>query len=179
MSQPLPDRGPAPVTIRPRRPGEEALIARWQADPAVEYWLGHPRRGRYDLMERLPHRVWMIERSGEPIGYLGLYDLDEDDRSAEMQICIGRTDLWGRGIGREAIRQMLEQVSADPSVRRIHLRVFADNERAIRCYRAVGFRLEGILSARSSAEGRAVLLMARALEGPVDTAGEAALNGSG
>ncbi|MDI3299150.1 MAG: GNAT family N-acetyltransferase [Bacillota bacterium] len=167
------------MRIRPKRPGDDPLIALWQADPAVRRWLGHPRESRYDLMGRLPHRVWMIERSGEPIGYLGLYDLDEDDRSAEMQICIGRPELWGRGIGREAIRLMLEEVSASPAVRRVHLRVFADNERAIRCYRAVGFRLEGILAARSTGDGRAVLLMARRLEAPVDTAGDAALNGDG
>lgn len=82
---------------------------------------------------------------GELIGSCQLHTIDPVHRSAELQIRIGSRRHWGRGLGTEAVRLLLQVGFADLGLHRIHLHVLADNERARRTYRRNGFVEEGVL----------------------------------
>ncbi|CAN5118076.1 GNAT family protein [soil metagenome] len=84
-----------------------------------------------------------IEADDECIGTCGLFEMDESSRQAELGITIGDKDYWGRGYGREAIRLILDYAFRIRNLRRVWLEVHAENERAIRAYRAGGFVEEG------------------------------------
>lgn len=53
--------------------------------------------------------------------------------------------VWGQGYGRELLRFALKHAFDELGVHRVTLNVLAYNERAVRCYRSVGFQLEGTL----------------------------------
>ena len=57
-----------------------------------------------------------------------------------MGIVIGEKAYWSKGYGREAIGLLLDYAFNILNLNSVMLGTFAYNERALRCYRAVGFR---------------------------------------
>ena len=81
----------------------------------------------------------------ELIGSIGLHITSRWSGSAELGIFIGRKEYWGKGYGREAIKLMLDFGFNVLGLEHVWLRVKDFNKRAIRCYKAVGFREVGRL----------------------------------
>jgi RimJ/RimL family protein N-acetyltransferase len=69
--------------------------------------------------------------------------LDEDGRSAELRIRIGERDVWGRGLGTEAVGLLVTHAFDHLGLASVWLQVFASNTRARRLYERAGFRVEG------------------------------------
>lgn len=74
------------------------------------------------------------------IGSCGLNDVDYLNRTAELGLFIGDKKFLGQGYGREAIRLLLNYAFNILNLQNIILKVYSFNERAIKCYQAVGFR---------------------------------------
>lgn len=87
---------------------------------------------------------WMIEAEGRCIGTVRLHGLDEANRSARFAIGIFDPTMWGKGLGTEATRLVLEHAFDALALHRVDLRVLAFNERAIACYAKCGFVQEGM-----------------------------------
>jgi RimJ/RimL family protein N-acetyltransferase len=79
----------------------------------------------------------------EPIGIIGLVNMDERNASAEMRLVIGEVKEWGKGMGEEASRLLLDYAFNSRNMHRIWLRVAEYNHRAIRLYNKCGFVEEG------------------------------------
>ncbi len=60
-----------------------------------------------------------------------------------LGIVIGEKAHWGRGYGQEAIKLLLDYGFHLLNLNNIMVGVFAYNQRAINCYRKVGFREVG------------------------------------
>lgn len=65
--------------------------------------------------------------------------------TSELGITIGDPAYWNRGIGRECVVLLLDYAIRLLNIRKVWLRVWANNERGIRCYRACGFIEDGRL----------------------------------
>jgi RimJ/RimL family protein N-acetyltransferase len=89
--------------------------------------------------------MFAIEVNGVLIGQCGLRDFDEAHRTCELGITIGDKDYWGRGYGRDAVRVLVDHAFRHRNMRKVFLRVWGNNERGIRSYRAAGFVEEGRL----------------------------------
>jgi len=74
------------------------------------------------------------------IGRCLLFGIDQVNRKAMLGIVIGEKAWWNRGNGQEAIKLLLDYGFNLLNLNSIMLGVIAFNERAIRCYRKVGFR---------------------------------------
>ena len=83
--------------------------------------------------------------SGEHIGNMKLGPIQWVHRSAIFGIMIGEKKFWGRGVGREATRLMVEYGFDRLNLNRIDLGVFAEHEAGVRCYQKLGFKVEGRL----------------------------------
>lgn len=91
-----------------------------------------------------PDDLWFgIWADGKLIGHAGLGDFNRTALNCELGITIGDKDYWGKGYGREAIRLLLNYAFRILNQQRVWLTVYANNERAVRSYRASGFVEEG------------------------------------
>jgi RimJ/RimL family protein N-acetyltransferase len=97
-----------------------------------------------------------IEIEGKFVGQCGLFDFNTTSHTAQLGIAIGDKAYWGRGYGREAVTLLVDYAFRYRNFRRVWLWVHADNERAIRAYRACGFLEEGRLREHVYSNGRYV-----------------------
>ncbi len=77
------------------------------------------------------------------IGNIGLMDISNINRSAELGIFIGNKDFLSKGYGTEAIGLLLDYSFNILNLKNIMLRVFSYNVRAINCYQKCGFKSIG------------------------------------
>lgn len=69
---------------------------------------------------------------------------DPDYRHASIDIFLDPTE-HGRGLGRDAVRTLARHLTDDRGHHRLVIDPAADNDPAIRCYAAVGFRPVGLM----------------------------------
>ncbi len=82
---------------------------------------------------------------GEYLGGCGYFELDRKNRTTYVGIAIANKERWGQGYGTDAMRVLLRFLFDELDLRKVLLRVFAYNDRAIASYRRLGFVEEGRL----------------------------------
>lgn len=81
--------------------------------------------------------------SDQPIGMIGLYDINWIHRVCEIGIFIGDKQVRGKGYATEAC-QLLEHFASEYlNLRKIKLSVVSDNEQAIKLWNSLGYRKVG------------------------------------
>ena len=161
------------LRFEPLREADLALLHAWlQRAHVAAWWQPTPTvdelRADYFGPEADAAQACMAWHEGEPIGFIQCYSVvhsgagwwpDETDPGARGidQFLADGTRL-GQGLGRAMIRAFLEQVFADPAVTVVQTDPQPGNERAIRCYRAAGFRDAGIVQ---TPDGPALLMRLR------------------
>lgn len=76
------------------------------------------------------------------IGFLGLW-LDLIHADVWVGIGIGDREYWSKGCGTDAMKLAVQFAFRELGARRVSLGLYAYNERALRVYEKVGFRVEG------------------------------------
>ncbi|MFO7167439.1 MAG: GNAT family N-acetyltransferase [Chloroflexota bacterium] len=133
------------VVIRPWQRFDDDLANEWPPynDPLDSLW-NLPRQTSlteswstfFDSGQR---RSWAVEdRSGNLIGRISLREHDPRRRQARLGITFGAPYV-GRGLGTEALALFLDYYFTDAGYAVMVLDVAAPNERAVRCYRRLGF----------------------------------------
>lgn len=82
-------------------------------------------------------------KSDQHIGNVKLGPINWIHRKATFSILIGDKSFWGKGIGTEATRLVVEYGFYRLNLRKIDLGVYAEHKAAVRAYEKVGFRVEG------------------------------------
>ncbi|NIV13834.1 MAG: GNAT family N-acetyltransferase [Aliifodinibius sp.] len=150
------------------------LFVEWLNDPEVRHGID-----LYLPMSLAQEEKWfekMLERSPDTqpltievregnrwvkIGNMGLFQFNPRARSAEIGIMIGNKEYWNQGYGTEATTLMLIHGFETLNLHRVMLRVYEDNQRAIRCYEKVGFVHEGRMREAHYSDGvyRDIIIM--------------------
>jgi aminoglycoside 6'-N-acetyltransferase len=132
------------VRLRRLEAADLAPLAAVRAEPDICEWWGAP--GADDFEQRGDGAVLLvIEVDGAVAGAIEYgEETDPQYRSAGIDIFLGAA--WqGRGLGREAIGLLVRHCFEERGHHRLTIDPAAANERAIRCYEAVGFRRVGVL----------------------------------
>jgi RimJ/RimL family protein N-acetyltransferase len=79
----------------------------------------------------------------ELIGNSGFLDIDHLNQTAETGLFIGNKNYWNKGFGSEALTLLLDYGFKALGLNNIMLRVYSFNERAIKSYEKVGFKIIG------------------------------------
>lgn len=145
------------VYLRPLAPEDinEKYVA-WVNDPDVGRYLevtNFPRtleqiRSYYEQISAAPNEIMLAivdKQSDLHIGNIKLGPINWVHRKATLGILLGERAFWGRGVGAEATRLMVEYGFFRLNLHRIDLGVFSEHAAAIRCYEKVGFKPEGRL----------------------------------
>ena len=145
------------IRLRPPERADLPLFVQWLSNPEMrEYvtirYISQALEERWfenllpNVSGAAPERLhFVIEtlEEAQPIGVIGLENINWRDRETEMGIIVGEPDFWGRGYGSDALRTVLEVGFRWYNLHRIFLRVVADNTRAVRSYEKCGFVHEG------------------------------------
>lgn len=155
------------VRLRPLMQQDLAKLAVWNSDAEVQQYVDCNLSTNLKELQRwydvnVPDRnyqIFAIENlQGEIIGDLELDHICWYTREAELRIRIGEKAYWGQGYGSEAIRLALGYYMGEKQFKRIYLKVYQFNTRAIRCYRKNGFKAVGVLQ-RDDAKWKDIILM--------------------
>ena len=84
--------------------------------------------------------IIIIKETNKPIGSIYFRDIDYEKKEAEYGIFIGEDDEKGKGYGNETAKLALQYAFSELKLKTVFLRVFADNEYAIKSYKNAGFK---------------------------------------
>lgn len=134
------------------------ILHRWMNDQDVVAWarfspdhmISLPaleREYEKELLGEDRDRTTLIledRTSGRPIGWCNAQTWDRKHVSTSLGIAIGEKELWGKGVGTEALSILLGLVFGQQGWHRAELYTLAENERMIRSAEKVGFRRCGL-----------------------------------
>jgi RimJ/RimL family protein N-acetyltransferase len=124
-------------------------VARVVAAVAPEGFLGaqppvdpDERSERFQALieQEEPSALWVLDRQGEVVGYLGVQESTPGVLSLGMALV---PEARGKGGGRALLDAALEHARSS-GAHKISLEVWTDNARAIALYAAAGFEVEGL-----------------------------------
>lgn len=88
------------------------------------------------------------------IGVIRLKYIDWISRNAELGIYIGEDKYRGRGLGKEALKLLLNYAFQEINLHKISLTVLGSNINAIKLYSSCGFTKEGLLKEQFWVNGK-------------------------
>ena len=122
------------TALRPVDVDDVDRLVAWHADPEVSRYWDDETFTRAEMGERLARadvEAWIVEESGEPIGYLQVHP-----EGLDMFLI---PEARGRGLGPDAARAMAEHVLREPGRDRVTVDPYAWNEGAVRAWERAGF----------------------------------------
>ncbi len=119
--------------------------------PRTEIWV---REYIHGLNEN--ENTWdqVILHENANVGFCGFCNISSQNHSAEFYILIGDSEHWGKGIGNEAGRRVLEHGFMNLNLHRVWLTVSEVNLGAIKLYEKLGFTFEGVMRDAAFRDGR-------------------------
>ena len=87
------------------------------------------------------------------IGNIKLDFYDNDANTIELGLLIGNKNYWGKGIGKQVCKLILEYAFNVLNIRKIYLAVYENNPGAKRLYEKLGFKIEGCLRKHIAVNG--------------------------
>ncbi len=144
------------MNIRPIRESdsEKFLLLGKLLDQETQFMMLEPGERTLSIEEQ-EHRIrsvlsqdnqmiFVAESEDQLVGFLGAYGGDFRRNRHSAYIVIGiLQDYVGQGIGRQLF-EALEEWAIRQKLHRLELTVMCHNERAVRLYRKMGFRTEGV-----------------------------------
>ena len=132
------------VTLRPLAAGDEAELLRIHTSPDVVRWWHWPEDG-FPWHDEPDATRFTIEVDGNVAGLIQFYEEAEPRyRHAAIDVFLDPA-LHGRGVGTDALRQLVRHLIDDRGHHRMTIDPAVDNAAAIRSYEKVGFRPVGVM----------------------------------
>ena len=127
------------ATLRPATQDDIEILVKWDGDPELAWLMGcshrTPEESRARLSKLIGDRnsvvMCIVDPDGHVVGDIVLTEIGWRRREAELSVRIGERENRGKGIGQQAVRQMLDFAFGRLGLNRVYLRVCADNLRAI------------------------------------------------
>lgn len=133
------------VVLRPVEQHDVAELVRILRKPEVRRWWRDEAEREGWPFDDPDEPKFTVLVDGRVVGIVQYGEEDEPDyRHASIDIFLDPA-VHGRGIGRDAVRTVARHLIEDRGHHRLTIDPAADNEVAIRCYAAVGFRPVGVL----------------------------------
>ena len=123
----------------------------WLNDPEVNKYLETKEATIDELKQYIkdknedPNCLFLgifLKENNKHIGNIKLEPIKFDDMRATMGILIGGKDYWGKGMGTEATKLLVDYAFNILDIREVNLGVISENKTAIRVYEKVGFKYE-------------------------------------
>lgn len=137
------------IKIRPLVEEDAYTSVKWRNDPDVFKYTGNTYDNEITIESELD---WIHRVMNNPNDYRcaiiadntyvgNIYLTDIDGVSAHYHIFIGNKDYWGRGVAKEASKQIIGYAFGVFKLKEIILKVKKQNSRALQLYTSLGFSL--------------------------------------
>jgi len=157
----LPDGMPEQETLRSRRVflrpfGKDDVkhLRKWSEDAELRKLIGEVEpmsevetEKFYEELRKDKERVWFVivlKENNRVIGEAGLLRMFRPWRTTDMTIIIGEKDEWGKRYGTEAGHLLLDYAINRLGFHRVSIGVVGFNKRALRFWKGLGFKREGV-----------------------------------
>ncbi len=130
-------------------------INKWRNDEKLISYLGAPFRyinedvddewyNNYMKNRSNNIRCAIVDEEDKILGLVSILSINYVNQTGILNIMIGNSDNYNKGIGTFAIKKILNHAFMNLNLRRIELSVLESNSRAIHVYEKIGFEKEGI-----------------------------------
>lgn len=140
-------------------------FAVWEKDPIVTKFLSFDEERTYEDVvteglynkfsaERMDFTI--VERdTDKPVGRIYISRIDRHSDSLDItKFYIGDSSMWGKGVGREIMNEVLEYCFTFLHMERVTLDYYTGNKRASSLYESLGFKSEGVARNATKKDGR-------------------------
>lgn len=152
--------------VRRLRRDDIAQLIEWDRDPQLSALAGRKFEAGNEMAwwrnlrdNRSRAGFAIVNEHHELIGDIELEQITWRTGEAELRVSIGNKLFWGKGIGPQAIHEILHMAFSQMQLKRIYLRVQASNVRAIRAYSKVGFKKTARLEANGRLVGQSPMIL--------------------
>jgi len=142
------------VWLRPFTKKDLAHTTRWSNDTELRKLIGEiapmsqaEAEKWYKELRTDENRAWytiVVKKNNRVIGEAGLLHMFKPWRNTDMTIIIGEKDARGKGYGKEAGHLLLNHAFHTLGFHRISVGIVAFNKTAIRFWKSLGFKKEGV-----------------------------------
>lgn len=151
--------------IRETEFGDYEYFARWETDPEVVRYMSFDedrtyedvvREGLNNAQDETKLDFTIVSRTEEkPVGRINISRIDRHSDSLDItKVYIGEKGLWGKGVGREIMVELLEYCFTFLHMERITLDFYTGNKRGSSLYDSLGFKHEGTARHAAKKDGR-------------------------
>ena len=130
------------ASIRPFEENDLPILQMWAEEIEAYRFMSRilPHKSDQFLNSQESLLAWYVIRvDDQDVGVVWLEKAAIDDEIAVLGILIGNKNLFGKGIGEQAINLAIEKSREEISFKSVHVNVRESNTRAIRCYSKCGF----------------------------------------
>ena len=106
------------------------------------------------LKERRDRADYTITYNGEPVGIIGLLNIDFEKKNAEYYICVGEEKFKGKGIAKNATDLLIKESQRKFGLKKIYLYTEVDNIRAQKLFEKISFEKKQLLKNHLFYNGR-------------------------
>lgn len=140
-------------------------FARWESDPEVVKFLSFDEGRTYEdvVTEALENKMdpskmdfTIVDRTmDKPVGRIYISRIDRHSDSLDVtKLYIGERSMWGKGVGREIMVELLKYCFTFLHIERITLDYYTGNKRAAALYESLGFIKEGVARNATKKDGK-------------------------
>jgi ribosomal-protein-alanine N-acetyltransferase len=144
------------VYLRAVRISDAAIVKKWHNDPKIAELarVGEKKttlkQEKRDIAaartsDNQAYHLILTQLNNTPIGFLRFNYIDKYSGNVWLRMIIGDRKAQGKGYAYEAMMIYLKWLFTKLRIHRVTLECYSTNTRAIRFYRKIGFKKEGIL----------------------------------
>lgn len=141
------------ITIRSFQKEDIPYKVKWINDEENNQYLHYDLPLREDktrlwfetLHDRVDRVDFTITYNTQPVGLIGLLNIDQKNKKAEYYICLGEQEFKGKGIANIATDLLIRESKIRYGLQKIYLYTEVDNIRAQHFFEKIGFKKEGLL----------------------------------
>lgn len=141
------------ITFRPLSKKDIPCRVAWLNNPKVNKYLGQSPGQRTTLKKQeewfaqykrdKQMKFFTILGDDKPIGFMGFSNIDPVNKNANIILAIGDDQYRGRGVGKLALRFLVEYGFKTLKLHKINAGVIKENKAAVQLNKSLGFVTEG------------------------------------
>ena len=142
--------------LRPVEKSDTPLIQKWHNDPDIRK---NARLGELpvtyikeeddiNLARESQDEIYLLiveKTSDKPVGFIRLHVIDRASQNMWLRMIIGDKNAQGTDLAYDALVHVVDWLFSEQNIHRITLETYETNKRALRFFKKIGFKQEGML----------------------------------